>query len=147
MKKFSFPLDTVFKYKNDVLEGLQNEYGVCVSRVSNQEKVIEELIEKYYDYNDDFNQKKQNGISIVEALNLSLYLHELEVKIEQERNKLKRLQEAAELKRLEMVEAKKETATIEKLKEKKIELYNKDIRKNEELLVEEFVSFNRLVEK
>lgn len=147
MKKFSFSLDTVFKYKNDVLEGLQNEYGILVNEVSKQEQVIEKIVEEYYECNDMFNQKKVQGISVVEALHLDLYLHQLEYDIDMEKEKLRKMQEAAEKKRLEVVEAKKETSTIEKLKEKKIELYNKDMRKNDELLVEEFVSFNRLTER
>ena len=42
-----------------------------------------------------------------------------------------------------MVEARKETATIEKLKEHKLEDYRKAVQKAEELQIEEFVSTTR----
>ncbi len=39
-----------------------------------------------------------------------------------------------------MIEAKKEKASIDKLKEKKLDQYNKEVLKSEELFIEEFVS-------
>ena len=42
-----------------------------------------------------------------------------------------------------MVEARKETATIEKLKEHKLEDYRKAVQKSEEMMIEEFVSTTR----
>ena len=42
-----------------------------------------------------------------------------------------------------MVEAKKETASLEKLREKKLDLYNKEAAKAEERFLEEFVSTTR----
>jgi len=41
------------------------------------------------------------------------------------------------------VEARKETATIEKLKEHKLEDYRKAVQKSEETMIEEFVSTTR----
>ena len=49
-------------------------------------------------------------------------------------------QEQAEEKRQAVVEARKETASLEKLKEKKLGEYNKAFSKSEELAVEEFIS-------
>ena len=52
---------------------------------------------------------------------------------------LKQLQAEAEAKRLEVVEAKKDTSSIEKLREKKLDSYNKAVQKSEELIIEEFM--------
>ena len=49
-------------------------------------------------------------------------------------------EEQAEEKRQAVVEARKETASLEKLKEKKLGEYNKAFSKSEELAVEEFIS-------
>ena len=45
-----------------------------------------------------------------------------------------------------MVEAKKETASIEKLREKKLSGYNKALQKSEEAMIDEFVSTKRAME-
>ena len=49
-----------------------------------------------------------------------------------------------EKKREAVVEAKKETSSIEKLKEKKLDAYQKAVAKSEELFIEEFVSTARV---
>lgn len=45
-----------------------------------------------------------------------------------------------------MVEAKKDTSSIEKLREKKLEVYNKAVQKSEENLIDEFVTTKRIME-
>ncbi len=42
---------------------------------------------------------------------------------------------------------KQDTSSLEKLKEKKLEVYHKEEQKAEEAFVEEFVSFSRIVAK
>ena len=52
-----------------------------------------------------------------------------------------------ENKRNEVVAAKQDTSSLEKLKEKKLEVYHKEEQKEEEMLIEEFVSFSRIASK
>lgn len=143
MKKFSFSLDTVLEYKNEILENLRNEHGKIISQIVKQEEQIRFLQEKYHNCNQVFNDKKYNGITIIEASSYESYLRELESEIALEFSKLEVLKELAEEKRNEVVEAKKETASIDKLKEKKVEQYNKEVAKSEELFIEEFVAYCR----
>ena len=44
---------------------------------------------------------------------------------------------------LEVVAAKQDTSSIEKLKEKKLDSYNKAVQKSEEAMIDEFVSTTR----
>ncbi len=69
-------------------------------------------------------------------------MYKLEVEIQKEKRHLEALQKREEDKRAEVVEVKIETSTLEKLKEKKLEQYNKEMQKSEELFIEEFVSRN-----
>ena len=57
-----------------------------------------------------------------------------------------KLRKQEEAKRAEVVEAKKETSSIEKLREKKLENYNKAIQKSEEAMIDEFVTTKRIME-
>lgn len=68
------------------------------------------------------------------------YITYMQQKILAEQGVLQRLKRREEQKRAEVVEARKETASIEKLKEKKLMQYNKDLLRSEELFIEEFVS-------
>ncbi len=147
MKKFSFSLGTVLEYKNQVLDSLQNDHANAVKQMLAQEEEVEQLQQQYISCNQMFNEKKSLGLTVVEALSYESYLRNLEEKMKQEYKKLEECKREEERRRNAVVEAKKETSSIEKLKEKKLEQYQKEVQKNEELFVEEFVTYSRLAQK
>lgn len=146
MKKFRFSLETVLEYKQQVLETLQTEHGAILARVREQEKHIEELEAAYRALSHEFNRRKEEGLTILDAIKYEQYLRSSERQIEEAYEHLRQLQKQAEKKRAEVVEAKKETSSIEKLREKKLEGYNKAIQKSEEALIDEFVTTKRIME-
>lgn len=146
MKKFSFPLETVLDYKRQVLDSLQIEHGAILARVRRQELLLEQLEADYRAMAGEFNQRKLEGISILDATRYEQYLRAMERELEEAHRQLEELRRQAEAKRSEVVEAKKETSSIEKLREKKLEGYNKAVRKSEENLIEEFVTTRRVME-
>lgn len=143
MKKFSFSLETVLDYKQQALDALRAEHGALLARVRAQEQVIEDLETEHRRADEDFTRRKLEGINIVDALSYEAYLRSLEQKLREEYQKLERLRRMEEQKRAQVVEARKETATIEKLKEHKLEDYRKAEQKDEEQRIEEFVSTTR----
>ena len=72
-------------------------------------------------------------------------LRSIEREIQRETEKLEALRAKEEEKRAQVVEAKKETSSIEKLREKKLDAYQKEAAKSEEIFIEEFVSTMRVV--
>ncbi|MEY8402910.1 flagellar export protein FliJ [Oscillospiraceae bacterium 44-34] len=143
MKRFRFSLETVLDYKQQALDALRAEHGAVLVRVRAQEKVIEGLEEEYRQADGDFTRRKLEGINILDALNYEQYLRSLERKLREEYQKLESLRRIEEQKRTQVVEARKETATIEKLREHKLEDYRKAEQKAEEQRIEEFVSTTR----
>ena len=146
MKKFRFSLETVLEYKQQVLETLQTEHGAILARVREQEQHIEELEAAYRALSHEFNRRKAEGLTILDAIKYEQYLRSSERQIEEAYEHLRQLQKQAEKKRAEVVEAKKETSSIEKLREKQLEGYNKAIQKSEEALIDEFVTTKRIME-
>lgn len=142
MKKFSFQLESVMNFKNQRLESKKAEHAKIIAMVNEQNQKIDFLSERYRGINCEFNEKKMEGISIIEAMEYSGFLYKLEVEIQQEKRQLEKLKRVEEEKRAEVVEVKIETSTLEKLKEKKLEVYHKEVQKSEELFIEEFVSRN-----
>ncbi|MDO5062379.1 MAG: flagellar export protein FliJ [Peptostreptococcaceae bacterium] len=140
MKKFTFPLDTVLGYKEQVLDIKLSEHGKALSAVNEQEEIITKLLEEYEGHQKKFKERSALGVTIVEALGYEAYMSFLGDRIKQEKYKLDDLKRIEESMREEVVEAKIETSTIEKLKERKKEEYDKLVQKNEELFIEEFVS-------
>ena len=146
MKKFRFSLETVLEYKQQVLDSLQAEHGAILAQVRQQEELIEELEAEYRHMSGEFNRRKLEGLSILDAIKYEQVLRAMEREIEEARERLRELQKQAEKKREQVVEAKKETSSIEKLREKKLENYNKTVQKGEEALIEEFVTTKRIME-
>ena len=134
------------EYKQQVLDSLQAEHGAILAKVRRQEELIEELEAAYRHLAQEFNRRKLEGISILDAMKYEQYLRSSERQLEEAYQHLAKLQKQEEAKRDEVVEAKKETSSIEKLREKKLEGYNKAVQKSEEAMIDEFVMTRRAME-
>ncbi len=143
MKKFRFSLETVLDYKQQVLDALQKEHGVIMAQVKEQEEYLAGLEADYRDMDAEFCQRKLEGITILDAMRYEQYLRAMERQIQQAVYRLEELCRQEEAKRLEVVAAKQDTSSIEKLKEKKLDSYNKAVQKSEEAMIDEFVSTTR----
>lgn len=140
MKKFKFSLEMVLHYKQQVLEALQGEHAAALSKLREQEQLLEQMWKEYREYNEEYCEKKRVGMTISQALTYQSGLRVLESQIQKETDKLEVFRKDEEKKRERVVEARKETASIEKLREKKLGMYQKALAKSEELFIEEFVS-------
>ena len=134
MKKFKFSLDSVLSYKQQVLDALKGEHAAILAEVRAQEDVVEAAWRAYRDCND---------MIVSDAVFYETGLRVLERDIQRETDKLDALRKKEERKRREVVDAKIDTSSIEKLKEHKLEDYNKAVQKAEENLIDEFVSSAR----
>lgn len=143
MKKFKFSLDSVLSYKEQVLESLQGEHAAILARVREQEAVLEGVWQDYRDCNEEYRQRKAEGLSIADAMFYQNGLRVLESEIDRETRRLEELRRQEEAKRQAVVDAKIDTSSIEKLKEHKLEDYHKAVQKAEEALIDEFVSSAR----
>ncbi len=143
MKKFKFGLDSVLSYKQQVLDALRGEHAAILARVRAQEDVLEAVWQDYRDCNEEYRQRKAEGLTIMDAMVYQNGLRVLESKIQRETARLDELKKQEEEKRQEVVDAKIDTSSIEKLKEHKLEDYNKAVQKSEENLIDEFVSSAR----
>lgn len=140
MKKFTFGLDTVLDYKNQVLSNLKLEHGKIIAELNQNENEMEYLRQKYEKLRSEFNEKKLQGMTIMEARTFQLYLTQIEGQMKIQAQKIEEVRKREEKKRREVVESKTESAAIEKLREKKKTNYDASVKKSEELFIEEFVS-------
>jgi flagellar FliJ protein len=79
-------------------------------------------------------------MTILDAMEYQQGLRVLEADIQRETQRLEELRAKEEEKRAEVVAAKVETSSLDKLKGKKLDDYQKAVQKSEEQQVEEFVS-------
>lgn len=143
MKKFCYSLESVYQFKQKVLDKLKEEYALKAQDVQNQKKLLEELYRELQHYEAEFEDLKKEGCSIEKMMIYVRGLERMEKRIKKEEDELTRLTVIAEEKKKEMVKAKLDTNAFEKLKEKKWEEYRTLGRKFEEAFIEEFVSHAR----
>ena len=145
MKKFRFSLETVLDYKQQVLDALRIEHAAAQAKARAQEERLRSLERQHEELDAEFSQRKLEGITILDAMKYEQYLRSMERQIQEETERLEELRAQEEAKREQVVEAKKETSAIEKLREKKLESYNKAMQKSEEAMIDELVSTKRVM--
>ena len=146
MKRFQFGLDTVLQYKRQVLDGAQNEYAEAIQRVRQQERRLREAEARHRSLNQQFRRAEAEGITIADAMCYEMGLRMLEGEIQREESRLHQLQTEAEERRKRMIAARQDTSSLEKLREKKLESYEKELQRQEELRIDELVANTRAVE-
>ncbi len=145
MKRFQFSLETVLDYKQQVLSALQTEHAQALAQLRAQEEVLHGLEEQYQQTDTQFSRQKMEGIAVGAALDYERYLRVMEHKIQEELRQLERLKRQEEDKRDQVVVARQDTSSLEKLREKKLDSYNKAVQKGEEAMIDEMVSAARVM--
>ena len=147
MKKFSFGLDTVLNFKEQVLDNLKNEHSQILHKIQLKETVIQDIERQISECIEVFQIRKMQGASVSEFQAHDHYLQYQRNRLEIEARDLMILKRQEKAKRNEVVEAKKETKSIERLKDKKKERYRKEEQKADEVFIEEFVANVRVASK
>ncbi len=140
MKKFKYRLDTVLTYKTQVLDNLKTEHALILQNVNRKQEEIHGLHRDLLGYEDEFNRTKAEGAPISNYMLFDMCIGRMEQIIDEEKERLKELQRQENEKKQEVITAKVDTSRFEKLKDRKIMEYQKEVAKADEAFIEEFVS-------
>ena len=144
MKKFQFGLDSVLGYRQQVLEGRQNEYARTLQKVAQQQDRVDDAQARYQDLNRRFREEAAQGITASDAMGFEMGLQVLEMEITRETNRLQELQAEAEQQRAKVLQAHQDAVILERLKEKQKDAYQKELQKQDERFIDELVSVVRV---
>lgn len=145
MKRFQFSLETVLDYKKNILDSLQVEYGMLLSRVRMQEDALAAARARYLDTNKEFREKKLSGLTIAGMLSYEVGFQVIEQNIQSEEAKLVALREQEVELHARLVASKVDTSSLSLLREKKLSQYDYVVRKQEEHTIDELLNFARIV--
>ncbi len=143
MKKFKFQLDTVLRYKTQVLDIRLAEHGSALAALRKQEAILERATQNRIACEEEYRQKKAEGITIADSMKYETGIQVLERTVQREAAMLKERQKDEEMKRARLVEARKETQSLEKLKEIKRDEYDFAVAKAEEKEIDDLVMARR----
>lgn len=139
VKKFRFSLDTVLEYKRQMLDLLEGEYQGLMAQIRRQEGVLAAAQRRYALTNEDYREKKSQGMLVAEAMAYEVGLHRLEKEIAQERETLENYKRQREEKHNEMVQVKQDISSIEMVRDKKLEVYQAEIRKDWDRFIDDLM--------
>ena len=91
MKKFKFQLDTVLRYKTQVLDIRLAEHGTALANVRRQEGVLEQAVKHREACEEEYREMKEQGLTIADAMKYETGIEVLERTVQRETEKLREL--------------------------------------------------------
>lgn len=140
MKRFQYRLETVLDYKTQVLDNLKTEHAAIMQNVNRKQEQIRGLKKELTGYESEFDQIKTEGAVIENYRLFDMCIGRMEKIIDEEKENLKVLKKQENEKKQEVIEAKVDTSRYEKLKDRKLQEYQRMVAKADEMFIEEFVS-------
>ena len=140
MKKFSFSLQKILEIKEQLLKNLKIELGNLNNECGYVEVHIKNLHVKFKNIDNEYVEKSYKCISTGEIRYYKMLMESILKEIENKEEEREVLLKKIAAKRQEIINLNIEISSLEKLKEKEMEKYNKEYMKKEEIYIEEFVS-------
>ena len=143
MKRFRFQLEPVLNFKQQTLDALLVELDMIHGRVLSQEWKQDEAFQRVADYAEKYSRKKQEGLTVTEALEFESCQQVLQQRARREDEELRKLRREEENKREEVIEARKDTHSLEKLKDLRRSEYDTAAAKAEEKALDDLTAARR----
>lgn len=143
MKKFVFSLESVLRYKHQLLGVLKNEMARLEADLHQTENNISKIEDEFADMNGSLLSELKTGLTAQNFAAYKSYLHYLNKQEEKlNSDKLSILQKISS-KKQEIISMNSDISGLERLKDKHWDEYLRQNRKEQELLIEEFVGRKR----
>lgn len=140
MKKFNFSLQKILEVKKQLIENTKIELSTLNSRHQAVINKIEELQNKQNELDLEFKEACSKVITVPEITYYRVCWENMHSKIKSKEIERDDLRLKIEKKKRELIEKNTEISSLEKLREKELEKYNKAMVKSEELMMDEFVA-------
>lgn len=140
MKKFSFPLESVLRYKGSLLDEEKNKLNVLRAELNHLEDAIAENTRQLMSSDQELKALAQKGCSIAVLRCVSFKIDNTRRLLEDLKASLAKQAILVEKQLATVVEVKQSVSGIERLKEKHLESYRESQLKEDELIIGELVS-------
>ena len=140
MKKFNFTLQSLKKYNDQVLDSEKSVLGRLRAELAEMQAELDNKTAEYEQSIDKLNELVRGGTT---AMRLSLhkkYVSSLQQDIYRIKGRMELKHEEIENQLQEVIDATKEVSKLEKLVEKQLEEYRYAAQKEQEQIIEEFVT-------
>ena len=139
MKKFAFSLEKVLSFKQQTLDIKKNELALLQMKLMDLEKEIDALNDQFTATNRRMVEELQKGLNTSDMLIYKTYFNTLNQKILKLIDQKKQLLDIIAQKKTDIIAVNSEISGLEKLRDKQLTEYIKQVQKNEELAMDEYV--------
>lgn len=143
MKKFAFSLEKVLSFKQQTLDIKKNELAMLQVKLMDLEKEIDALNDQFTVTNRRMVEELQKGLNTSDMLIYKTYFNTLNQKILKLIDQKKQLLDIIAQKKTDIIAANSEISGLEKLRDKQLTEYIKQVQKSEELAMDEYVGQTR----
>nr|WP_319488410.1 flagellar export protein FliJ [uncultured Caproiciproducens sp.] len=143
MKKFTFSLDKVLSFKQQTLDIKKNELALLQMKLINFEKEIDALNNQFTATNRKMVEELQKGLNASDIVIYKTYFNTLNQKILKLIEQKQQLLETIAQKKNDIVSINSEISGLEKLRDKQLAEYQKNVQKSDELAMDEYVCQTR----
>jgi len=140
LKKFKFSLQSLSDYKEHLFENEKNLLSQMQMTLATQESAYAQKLQEILDCQQDIARKMNEGITVGELTALQGYLKSLEKQLEELAKQIEITKNRIAQQTKVVLALKTEQAALDKLREKQLVFYNKSVEKEQEKLIDEFVT-------
>ena len=143
MAKFIFKLQTLLKVKIQMEDNLKNDLGKAIQKFEEEKAKLRRLEFEKSRYIMEFNEKSRKT-TVNNLIKFNNYISFLAVKILNQKENINLASRNVDKIREELIKIVKEREILDKLKEKKYGVFQKELLKDEQRLNDEIVSFKQI---
>ncbi|NLD45622.1 MAG: flagellar export protein FliJ [Clostridiaceae bacterium] len=142
MGKFVFRLQALLNVKVQIESSLKNELGKAIQELERQKGLLKHIEQEKEEYSEGISKKSSQGVCVAELREYNSYLFFLRDRIKLKKEDIKAAQINVDIHREKLIKVVQERKMLEKLKEKKYELFLSEQNKEDQKRIDELVSFN-----
>ncbi|HOJ09621.1 MAG TPA: flagellar export protein FliJ [Clostridiales bacterium] len=141
--KFNFRLKSVLNIKEQAEDILKIELGEALGKLDMENKKLDALTRESSRYMQDYRMLLYVGAKTTDMNSFNIYFGKQKEKIEMQKESINKAKENVDKIREELIKVSQEKEMLEKLKNKKQILFNKELLKEEQKFNNEIISYRQ----
>lgn len=144
-KNFSFRFDTILNLKEMQEDNKKSQLGNATQKLKKEEENLFQLLNKKNNLSYQWKERTKEAITIKEVQIHASKLKYIDEVINNQSKKVLNCESTVNNCRIQLIEATKQTKIFNKLKEKDSDVFQYQLMKNEEALLDQLVSYKTAV--
>ncbi|WP_026476001.1 flagellar export protein FliJ [Alkaliphilus transvaalensis] len=140
-RKFSFRFESILNLREKEEENKKADLGVAAKALRQEEEHLTHLLQQKIKINEEIKKRSQSKLQIKDLQHFSSKIEFIDELINRQKQSVNKCQNQVDHCRRQLVEAKKQVKVFDLLKEKDKEEYNYLQLKDEEMFIDQLVSY------